>query len=466
MKRFKEKLKRVCVLGLLLSTVLTFSQCKKEGVDNLINDVPISVDTQSANYGKTNEFIVNVSKAISDGGYAIRIPMDAKLTSDSNTEPNASSLRVFENGVEIGPAHSSHADIRAKGKGRFSHKSGFLFLSASDNSNPKSNGKKYTYTVNGQGVTTPPPVVVPPVDPVDPTGPVAPVSGDEPIGYASVNGKTTGGKGGQTVTVTTFSALKTALSSTSPMIVQVSGKISGTGLLRVESNKTILGLKGSELVGASLFIYGKNNIIIRNMTISKVQTYSNIIIKEGSHHIWVDHNDLSSERVSDWDFYDGLLDVGTGADYITLSWNKLHDNHKAMLIGFSYNEPESVGKLRVTVHNNYFYNVSERCPNVRYGTVHVFNNYYDNAGFVSSLMGATVRVDNNYFKNTKLPIRTELSPQAGTISGESTNIFDNCGKNIITTAPSSWVPSYEYKTGFNVAANVPSVVTNGSGATL
>lgn len=467
MERFKEKLKRVCILSLLLSTVLTFSQCKKEGVDNLIDDVPTSVDTQSANPVKVTVFNVNVSAAITDGGFAVRIPMDAKLISDSNTQPNVSTLRVFENGVEIGPAHSAHADIRAKGKGRFSHKSNFLFLSASDNSNPKTNGKKYTYTVNGQGATTPLPVApTDPTKPTDPVSPTFPVSGDEPIGYASVNGKTTGGKGGQTVTVTTLSALKTALSSTSPMIIQVSGKITGTGLLRVESNKTILGLKGSELIGASLFIYGKNNIIIRNMTIKKVQTYSNIIIKEGAHHIWVDHNDLSSELVSDWDFYDGLLDVGTGADYVTLSWNKLHDNHKAMLIGFSYTEPESVGKLRVTVHNNYFYNVSERCPNVRYGTVHAFNNYYDNAGFVSSLMGATVRVDNNYFKNTKLPIRTELSPQAGVISGESTNIFDNCGKNIITTAASNWMPTYEYKTGFNIAANVPAVVTKGSGATL
>jgi pectate lyase len=461
MEKFKEKLKRVFVLGLLLSAALTFSQCKKDSVDNQIEEVPINLDTQSATVVNATEFLVKVSSAVSDEGFAVRIPMDAKLISDSNAQPTASTVRVFENGVEIGPAHSVHVDIRTKGKGRFSHKSGFLYLSASDNSNPKTNGKKYTYTVNGQGATTPPPVV-----PGDPTSPTVPVTGDTPIGYASVNGQTTGGKGGQTVTVTTLAAFKTALSSTSPMIIQVSGSISGTGLLRVESNKTILGLKGSELIGASLFIYGKNNIIIRNMTIRKVQTYSNIIIKEGSHHIWVDHNELSSELVSDWDFYDGLLDVGTGADYVTLSWNKLHDNHKAMLIGFSYNEPESVGKLHVTVHNNYFYNVSERCPNVRYGTVHAFNNYYDNAGFVSSLMGAVVRVDNNYFKNTKLPIRTELSPQAGVISGESTNIFDNCGKNIITTAASSWVPTYEYKTGFNIAANVPAVVTSGSGATL
>ncbi|SKB48093.1 Pectate lyase [Sphingobacterium nematocida] len=460
MQKKTKLITKVLVFSSLLFTIFTFSQCQKEGVENLTIDAPNDVDLQSAvSTTSTSVFTVNVSKGISDGGFSVRIPMDANLISDTNDKPTASTVRVFENGVEIGPSHSVHQEIRNLGKGRFSHKSGFLFLSASDNSDPRTNRKKYTYTVGDQSITIPP--VVPPTGTTDP-----PVSTNEPIGYASVNGKTTGGAGGQTVTVSTFSALQSAVSSSAPLIIQVSGTITGSGLLRVQSNKTILGLNGSKLIGASLFIYGKSNIIIRNMTISKVKTYSNIIIKGGAHHVWVDHCDLSSERVSDWDYYDGLLDVGTGADYVTLSWNKLYDNHKAMLIGFSYNEPESVGKLRVTVHNNYFYNVSERCPNVRYGTVHTFNNYYDNAGFVSSFMGAIVRVENSYFKNTTLPIRTELSPVAGVISGESTNIFDNSGKNKITTAPSNWVPTYEYKSVLSTAANVPSIVMKGAGATL
>lgn len=466
MERLKEKLKKVCVLSLLLSTILTFSQCKKEGMkpgnsDNpLSNETPGVLDSQLVSGSASGVMQVNVSTGTSDGGFALRIPMDAKLTSDSNEKPAASTVRVFENGVEIGPAHSSHDDIRTKGNGRFSHKSNFLYLSASDNSDPKTNGKKYTYTVNGQGGAT--------LEPTPPTTeqPTAPVDGSEPIGYASVNGKTTGGAGGQTVTVTTLDALKSALSSKSPLIIQVSGTITGTGLLQVESNKTILGLSGSKLIGAGLLIYGKNNVIVRNMTISKVRTYSNIIIKEGAHHVWVDHCDLGSELVSDWDYYDGLLDVGTGADYVTLSWNKLHDNHKAMLIGFSYTRPDDANHLKVTVHHNLFSNISERTPDVRYGNVHVFNNYMLNAGYVGSLMGATVRVENNYFKGSSLPIRTEISPVAGVISGLSTNIFENSGSNKITTAPSTWVPTYEYKSALDAAANVPAILTKSAGATL
>lgn len=470
MERLKEKFKKVCVLSLLLSTILTFSQCKKEGVvpqdpeNPITNEIPGVVDSQAVTGGTGGVMQVNVSAATSDTGFAVRILMDSKLTSDSNEQPSASTVKVFENGVEIGPAHSSHDEIRTKGKGRFSHKSGFLYLSASDNSNPKTNGKKYTYTVNGQGGTVTPPVV----DPTPPTTeqPTAPVNGDTPIGYASVNGKTTGGAGGQTVTVTTLAALTSALSSKSPMIIQVSGTITGTGLLQVESNKTILGLRGSQLIGAGLLIYNKSNVIVRNMTISKVRTYSNIIIKEGSHHVWVDHCDLGSERVSDWDYYDGLLDVGTGADYVTLSWNKLHDNHKAMLIGFSYTRPDDANHLNVTVHHNLFSNISERTPDARYGNVHVFNNYMLNAGYVGSLMGAKVRVENNYFKGSSLPIRTEISPVAGVISALSTNIFESSGSNKITSAPSTWAPTYEYKSALNAAADVPAVLTKGAGATL
>ncbi|MBB2148458.1 pectate lyase family protein [Pedobacter gandavensis] len=372
MERLKEKFKKVCVLSLLLSTILTFSQCKKEVVVPQDPENPITNET----------------------------PGVVDPTPPSTEQP-----------------------------------------------------------------TVPPATETPTVPPATET-PTAPVNGDTPIGYASVNGKTTGGAGGQTVTVTTLAALTSALSSKSPMIIQVSGTITGTGLLQVESNKTILGMSGSKLIGAGLLIYGKNNVIIRNMTISKVLTYSNIIIKEGAHHVWVDHCELSSELVSDWDYYDGLLDVGTGADYVTLSWNKLHDNHKAMLIGFSYTRPDDANHLKVTVHHNYFYNISERTPDVRYGNVHVFNNYMQNAGYVGSLMGATVRVENNYFKNSSLPIRTEISPVAGVISGLSTNIFESSGSNKITSAASNWVPTYEYKSALDAAANVPAILAKGAGATL
>ena len=57
---------------------------------------------------------------------------------------NKSMLMLFEDGKRLGAARSAHAEIRKQGQGRFSHwtRAG-LYFSASDNSDPRSNGRKY-----------------------------------------------------------------------------------------------------------------------------------------------------------------------------------------------------------------------------------------------------------------------------------------------------------------------------------
>jgi len=60
-----------------------------------------------------------------------------------------SKLRVFENGVELGPAHTQHVTIQASGGGRFSHWYSSLYFSASDNSDPRTNGRNYTWAIEG-----------------------------------------------------------------------------------------------------------------------------------------------------------------------------------------------------------------------------------------------------------------------------------------------------------------------------
>jgi pectate lyase len=61
------------------------------------------------------------------------------------------------------------------------------------------------------------------------------------VGYASTNGGTTGGRGGSVITVSTLSALKSAVSGSSAATVIVSGTISGNEAVKVGSNKSILG---------------------------------------------------------------------------------------------------------------------------------------------------------------------------------------------------------------------------------
>lgn len=64
--------------------------------------------------------------------------------SDSSNAPFRSNALVCEDDRPLGPGHSPHTDIGAKGKGRFSHWKdiGFVF-STSDNSDPNANGRTY-----------------------------------------------------------------------------------------------------------------------------------------------------------------------------------------------------------------------------------------------------------------------------------------------------------------------------------
>jgi hypothetical protein len=59
-----------------------------------------------------------------------------------------STMSLFENGVELGPAHTNHQSIREKGGGAYSHWGPALYFSSSDGTDPRTNG--YRYRVQGR----------------------------------------------------------------------------------------------------------------------------------------------------------------------------------------------------------------------------------------------------------------------------------------------------------------------------
>jgi hypothetical protein len=76
-------------------------------------------------------------------GFCYQGHMDFGEDGDKITKAK-SGIRVLENGKELGPRAALHADIRNKGKGRYSHwVRQTLYFSASDNSDPRTNGRKY-----------------------------------------------------------------------------------------------------------------------------------------------------------------------------------------------------------------------------------------------------------------------------------------------------------------------------------
>ena len=111
-------------------------------------------------------------------------------------------------------------------------------------------------------------------------------------GFATQNGGTTGGAGGATVRATTGTAIHTALctraSSSTPIIIQVSGtinhgntaKVSGdscntaAGVIELKeiSNVTIIGVGGGAIFDQlGIHIRDSSNIIIQNVTVRNVK---------------------------------------------------------------------------------------------------------------------------------------------------------------------------------------------------
>jgi pectate lyase len=458
-----NSLKTKGLVTALLLTFIFFTQCKKDNLQlpgSSAETLASTTALSSTTTAPTEQGTIDLSKVTKESGYAYLLERQFVIPGDSESSPTSSTLKLYENGKELGPAHSSHKSIRNYGRGRFSHWGNTLYFSSSDRTDPRKNGRIYTFTIGDVGgtVTPPPP---PPTD----TTIVNPIPTSVPIGYAMVNGSTTGGQGGQTVTVTNLTDFKAAARSSSPLIIQVSGNFTGTGMIDVLSNKTIIGVNGATLNGIGLALYRVNNIIIKNLKINKVVGGDGITIKETSHHIWVDHCEIWQDRTHGWDYYDELLEVTDRSNYVTVSNNKFHDSHIAFLIGSGDAQTTDIGYLKVTMYGNYFYNISERQPSTRFGYMHVFNNYfYNGSGYtVGVTMGATVRTDNNYFENQANPIYTEYNAKPGYVSGASTNFYKNSGTNKISTAASSWIPPYEYQSILIPAADVAARVLSEAG---
>lgn len=161
----------------------------------------------------------------------------------------------------------------------------------------------------------------PPVDPdvsIFTAGPIGWASVDDGLGQTG----TTGGGDTAPVTVNTIEELTAAAIGTTPAVIQIAASM--VGRLRVGSNKTIEGLPGVVFTGHIGFS-GSVNAILRNLKIVGFNCTDSptdcsagddaVTIDNRSHHIWVDHCDIS-------DGSDGNLDIVGASDYVTVSWTK------------------------------------------------------------------------------------------------------------------------------------------------
>lgn len=241
------------------------------------------------------------------------------------------------------------------------------------------------------------------------------VSTDCPLtqeGFSTVNADgqngTTGGQGGQTVTVTNQSDLNRYATAAEPYIIRVQGaiKLSPKGTeIRVQSDKTIIGVgtTGEIIEGGFMLEEGVHNVIIRNLTIrdgfvegdweGKTQDYDGIQM-DTAHHIWIDHNHLT--RMGD-----GLIDSRKDTSYLTVSWNILSDHNKAFGIGWTENVTS-----QMTIHHNWLRDLGTRNPSTdNVLRAHLFNNWLQNIATYGNWarQGTNMVLENSVFDNVNNP---------------------------------------------------------------
>jgi pectate lyase len=284
------------------------------------------------------------------------------------------------------------------------------------------------------------------------------------IGWATVNGNTTGGGNATPTTVTTLAALNSAVDGTDAAVVIVQGRLA-PGVVKIGSNKTIIGVCGAEIHG-HVELSGSTNVIIRNIAIvgygvgncaldpdydSSVGCSSGadaISVQKNAHHIWFDHCAVS-------DGTDGNLDITNGANYVTVSWTKFHytartddqgddstgaSGHRySNLVGgtdspSSYDDAKA---LNVTWHHNWWADrVVERQPRVRFGKNHIFNNLYTSTASnycVRSGKQAQILLENNVFIGVKDAHEFNNSDDQGTSNITSrNNVYTNTSGEMAT----------------------------------
>ncbi|MBO6938122.1 MAG: polysaccharide lyase family 1 protein [Deltaproteobacteria bacterium] len=185
---------------------------------------------------------------------------------------------------------------------------------------------------------------------------------------------TTGGAGGPVVVVTTLAdsgsgSLREAATMTGPAWIrfEVDGVIELDSDIQVGSDKTIDG-RGADITitGGGLFIQnGAGNVILNNL---KLRDAPNDLIRfyNGGEHMWVHHCDLSNGG-------DGAFDATEGVTGVTVSYTHIFDHDKAMLVGAGSDDGDGAS-MRWTGHHNWYDNVVQRLPFIRFGRAHSFNN--------------------------------------------------------------------------------------------
>jgi pectate lyase len=264
------------------------------------------------------------------------------------------------------------------------------------------------------------------------------------------------------------------------------GDQAARGLIRMKPNTTLIGDgAGAGIVNGHIQVTNISQVIIRNLKIvapcdvgpiwdpndgatGNWNSAYDAIAVSGADHVWVDHVTFTDVPVTDnllpiengkiKQCHDGALDITNASDYVTASYNVFTQHHKTNLVGSSDSASADEGKLRITFSNNVFRDVTSRSPRVRYGQVHLFNNYF--VGSKSeAIYGYDYSVGAGY--NAKILSNANVFEIAGTSScgeivknpgGTPTGAFKDTGSlhngaplaGCTVAATAAWTPPYAF----------------------
>ena len=207
-----------------------------------------------------------------------------------------------------------------------------------------------------------------------------------------------------------------------------------------ELNMTFEGIGDDATIkGFGFLVRNSKSLEFRNIGIMRCMD-DGLSLDTDNSNIWIHHNDFfyGPNGGGDHAKGDGACDVKSDSKYVTVSYNRFWDTGKTNMFGM---KSES-GPNYISYDHNWFDHSDSRHPRVRTMSVHVWNNYFDNVAKygVGATSGASVFVENNYFRKTKKPILSSLqgtdAQGSGTFSGENGgmikaygNYFDKSATN-------------------------------------